>query len=305
MVQTDLMVSIARTARGKVRTDVPLAPYTSYKIGGPAAVLFEPETEESVGQLLHDAAEAEVPVLVIGGGCNMLIADSGWHGIALHMGEGLASLDFDQDHVSVQAGAKLMNLVRESVRHGFSGMELMAGIPGTVGGALRMNAGAFGQEIEATVTTVRGFGLWGKPFELKRKRIAFGYRTAPELDDKVITSAEFSYTQENPEFLVNRMNEVLKVRNQKQPLEHPSCGSVFKRPPGYFAGSLIEESGLKGKRVGGAVVSEKHAGFILNDRNATAADVRELIWIVEETVNKKFGVRLEREVKLIGFDDAI
>ncbi len=305
MTRSAHMVSIAEKAEGRVRTLVSFADYTSYRLGGPAHVWVDAQREEGVGVMLREAADWDDPVLILGGGCNMLVSDNGWPGIVLHMGEEFAEITVEGNEIKAQAGARLMDLVTTAVTHGLGGMEQMAGIPGTVGGALRMNAGAFGQEIEAAVTQVEGFKYNGDPFSLTRNEIEFGYRSAPELEDKVITTARFVFEQEDPEVLTGRMEHVLDVRGKKQPLEYPSCGSVFKRPRGYFAGALIEESGLKGMRVGGAVVSEKHAGFILNTGNATSADVRELIRIVEEKVYETFGVQLEREVKLIGFADAV
>ena len=193
-----------------------------------------------------------------------------------------------------------MDLIQAATKKGLSGMELLAGIPGGVGGALRMNAGAFGQEIEGITESVRGFRHDGTPFEADRQKINFNYRRVPELDEVVITSARFHFKAAAASVLSARVTDILALRNRKQPLEHPSCGSVFKRPAGYYAGALIEEAGLKGERIGGAMISPKHAGFILNTNNAKAVDVYALIRRVEERVLERFGVRLEREVKLIG-----
>ena len=179
-------------------------------------------------------------------------------------------------------------------------MELLAGIPGGVGGALRMNAGAFGQEIEAVTESVRGFRYDGTPFEANRDKINFSYRRVPALDEVAITAARFRFEAATASVLEQRVEDILKLRTKKQPLRHPSCGSVFKRPPGYYAGALIEEAGLKGEKIGGAMISPKHAGFILNTDNAKAADVFALIRLVEKRVLERFGVRLEREVRLIG-----
>ena len=163
-----------------------------------------------------------------------------------------------------------------------------------------MNAGAFGQEIESVTELVKGFLPDGSPFELARSEIDFSYRRVPVLENKVITSGVFDFSRENASLLKERMQDILLLRAKKQPLEYPSCGSVFKRPPGYYAGVLIEEAGFKGEKIGGAMVSEKHSGFILNVADATAADVHALIRRIEDKVLKRFGVTLEREVKLIG-----
>jgi UDP-N-acetylmuramate dehydrogenase len=179
-------------------------------------------------------------------------------------------------------------------------MEQMAGIPGGVGGALRMNAGAFGREIESVTASVAGFTADGSPCRIERPDIAFGYRCAPQLEEMIITSARFRFQTESAALLRDRVDEILALRQRNQPLEHPSCGSVFKRPPGYYAGALIESSGLKGARIGGAEVSRKHAGFILNVGGATATDVYRLIRRIEKRVFERFGIRLEREVHLVG-----
>ena len=179
-------------------------------------------------------------------------------------------------------------------------MELLAGIPGGIGGALRMNAGAFGQEIEEVTESVFGYRHDGTRFEADRNKINFDYRRVPELEDVVITSARFRFKSAEAAVLEARIDDILALRQKKQPLNYPSCGSVFKRPVGYYAGALIEEAGLKGKQIGGAMISPKHAGFILNTDKATAADVYALIRLVEDSVMERFGVKLEREVKLIG-----
>ncbi len=202
------------------------------------------------------------------------------------------------------AGTLLLDLVHAVAKKGLSGMELLAGIPGGVGGALRMNAGAFGQEIEGVTVSVCGYRYDGTPFEADRADIDFNYRRVPKLDEVVITSARFQFKAASVSAMKARVEDILAIRAKKQPLNHPSCGSVFKRPVGYYAGALIEEAGLKGKRIGGAMISPKHAGFILNTDNAKAADVYALIRLVEKRVLQRFGVRLEREVKLIGeFDE--
>jgi UDP-N-acetylmuramate dehydrogenase len=290
--------------RGDIRLNVPLAPYTSYRIGGPAAVWVAPATEEDLGHALALIREEEEKLFLLGWGSNLLVADDGFEGVVLAVRDNLAGWSFDRmdDEGDVLAGTLLIDLIRETVKRGLSGMEMMAGIPGGVGGALRMNAGAFGQEIEATTKEVKGYQLDGTPFGLLREQIHFGYRKAPELEEVVITSATFQFREDDAEVLESRMEDILQVRAKKQPLEFPSCGSVFKRPPGYYAGSLIEELGMKGFRCGGAMVSEKHAGFIVNVDHAKADDVLEIIRTIEEKIEKRFGVKLEREVKLVGFD---
>ncbi len=297
---TGLAARLAEVADGEVHTDKPLAPYTSYKIGGPTAIWVAPTSEYGVGCVLKIMGDNKWPFFILGRGSNLLISDSGWNGVTLYLAENLSGLSFEQNQAKVMAGTLLMDLIHAATKKGLRGMELLAGIPGGVGGALRMNAGAFGQEIEGVTESVCGFRYDGTPFEADRHKINFNYRRVPELDEVVITSARFRFEAAAASVLRARVEDILALRNKKQPLKHPSCGSVFKRPVGYYAGALIEEAGLKGERIGGAMISPKHAGFILNTDNAKAADVSGLIRLVEERVRERFGVRLEREVKLIG-----
>lgn len=295
---------LAKVADGEVHPNRLLAPFTSYKIGGPAAIWVAPGTESAVGRIIKVIYDNNLPFFILGRGSNLLISDSGWNGVALYLGHDLSGFSFAGNQAIVSAGTLLTELVQAATQKGLSGIELLAGIPGGVGGALRMNAGAFGQEIAGTTETVSGFRYDGTPFEAGRQTINFTYRRVPELDEVVITSARFRFKAAATSELKARVADILALRNKKQPLEHPSCGSVFKRPAGYYAGALIEETGLKGERIGGAMISPKHAGFILNTNNARAADVYALIRRVEQKVLARFGVRLEREVKLIGdFDE--
>ena len=291
---------LATVAEADVQVDKPLAPYTSYKIGGPTAVWVAPVSEDGVGRTLEIIHRNGAPLFVLGRGSNVLLSDRGWDGVTLYLGENLSAMAFDGRQARVLAGTLLLDLIRAAVKKGLAGMEQLAGIPGGIGGALRMNAGAFGQEIERSTRTVNGFRLNGSSFQAARNDITFDYRRVPELEDVIITSAVFGFEESDPHILSDRMDDILALRAKKQPLGHPSCGSVFKRPAGYYAGALIEEAGLKGERAGGAMVSPKHAGFILNVDGASAADVYSLINLVEKKVFERFGVRLEREVRLIG-----
>lgn len=277
-----------------------LAPFTSYGIGGPAAYLASPRTENALVQILSLVHDTQIPLFILGHGSNVLVADAGWPGITLCFGPNFSGWRFDGDYAIVKSGTRLMDLIQAAVAEGLSGMEQLAGIPGSVGGALKMNAGAFGQEIMNVTKTVCGYRMDGTRVVLRRAEIAFGYRSAPELESIVITGGEFHFTAQEPARLKRRMAEILALRAQKQPLEHPSCGSIFKRPPGYYAGALIEGAQLKGARVGNAMISPKHCGFIVNLGNATARHVYELIRMAEARVWDRYGVRLEREVRLVG-----
>ena len=291
---------LATVAEADVQVDKPLAPYTSYKIGGPTAVWVAPVSEDGVGRTLEIIHRNDAPLFVLGRGSNVLLSDRGWDGVTLYLGENLSAMAFDGRQARVLAGTLLLDLIRAAVKKGLAGMEQLAGIPGGIGGALRMNAGAFGQEIESATRTVNGFRRNGSPFQATRNDITFDYRRVPELEDVVITSAVFGFEDLDSQILSDRMEDILALRAKKQPLKYPSCGSVFKRPAGYYAGALIEEAGLKGERIGGAMVSPQHAGFILNVDRASAADVYALIDLIEKKVFERFGVRLEREVRLIG-----
>ena len=287
-----------------LKWDEPIAPYTSYRIGGPAKLWIEPQSEAEVAAVLRTFYEVNSPVTVIGRGSNVLVADQGIDGAVLHIGENFSDIQFKGNEATILAGTLLQDLIEAAVDRGLSGMEQLAGIPGGIGGALRMNAGAFGAEIELVTRSVYGYRQDGSPFTLNREQIDFGYRKAPELHKRVITGARFQFTPGERKSLKATMQEILARRTAKQPLEYPSCGSVFKRPPGHYAGQLIEEAGLKGARIGDAMVSPKHAGFIVNTGAASAADVYALIRRIETEIKQRFGVQLEREVRLIGdFDD--
>ena len=291
---------LAAVTDGDVELDVPLAPLSSYKIGGSTSVWVAPATEQAVGRVLELIYQKRLPLFVLGRGSNILISDKGWNGVTLYLGENLSALTFDGPEASVLAGTLLIDLIQAAIQKGLAGLEQLSGIPGGIGGALRMNAGAFGQEIEHATLTVNGFRNDGSPFQAARKDIKFEYRRVPQLADVVITSAVFGFEKSDRHILSARMKDILSLRAKKQPLKYPSCGSVFKRPAGYYAGALIEEAGLKGQRIGDAMISPKHAGFILNVDRASAADVYALINLVENKIYDRFGVRLEREVRLIG-----
>lgn len=299
-----LAAFLRQRTRAEILVDHPLAPHTTYGIGGPTALWAAPRREGDLPVILRAAREAGCPFFVLGRGSNVLVSDRGWPGLTLHVGEGLDRMRFSEAGVEVEAGCALHGLVLAAAARGLAGLEPLAGIPGGVGGAIRMNAGAFGREIAELLIALRGFTAAGDVFEAEGKRLSFGYRSSPDLEGVVIAAARLRLEAGSPAALQRRVDEILDLRARRQPLDHPSCGSVFKRPPGYYAGALIEEAGFKGEREGGAQVSPKHAGFIVNLGGATAADVYRLIRRIETRVFERFGVRLEREVRLVGaFDD--
>jgi UDP-N-acetylmuramate dehydrogenase len=296
----DIVIRLKATMKGEVRRNVSMAPWTAYRIGGPAAIWAAPETEADVGRALAVFHDTGLPCFILGRGTNLLVSDHGWDGAVLYLGDNLSGCRFENTRADALAGMPLVDLVREAVARGLGGMERLAGIPGSVGGALIMNAGAFGQEIEASVTRVRGFDMDGAPFHAERGDLDFQYRRVPDLAGRVVTGGDFTFTPGDSPVLEDTMQRTLARRASRQPLSRPSCGSVFKRPTGHYAGALIEAAGLKGTRAGDAMISPKHAGFIVNMKTASADDVYALICRIERRVEARFGVRLEREVKLLG-----
>lgn len=295
-----LIKDLTAAAHGKIKAREPLAPYTSYRIGGPTPLMVFPDSESEIADILKIVHRADQPLLVIGKGSNLLISDHGWEGVTLYLGDNLSGWWFENDHAYAMAGTTLLDFVKACCDKSLAGLEKLAGIPGAVGGALKMNAGAFGQEIGTVTVSVHGCYPDGSPFSAQGPEIGFGYRRAPGLEDIILTRGCFKLSSGNKKALEKDMDATLAQRAAKQPLSCPSCGSVFKRPEGHFAGALIEEAGLKGRKVGGAMVSPKHAGFIINTGTATAADIYALIRLVEQTIKDEFGVELEREVKVIG-----
>ncbi len=299
-----LVQDLTAAAHGKLKVSEPLAAYTSYRIGGRTALMVYPDSESEISAILKIVHKDKLPLLVIGRGSNLLVSDYGWEGVTLSLRDNLSGWWFEDDQAYAMAGSSLLEFIRACSEKGLAGLERLAGIPGTVGGALKMNAGAFGQEIGVVTETVHGCYVDGGPFSAPGKEIGFSYRRAPSLKDIIVTRSRFRLFRSDKETLKKEMEETLTQRAARQPLSCPSCGSVFKRPDGHYAGALIEAAGLKGKKIGGAQVSPKHAGFIVNTGTATAIDVYALIRLIEKKVKAEFGVTLEREVKLIGrFDD--
>lgn len=283
-----------------IRTGVPLDKYTTLRVGGPADFFCEPESADELSRLLSAAEEMEMPVLLMGNGSNLLIRDGGFRGLVLHMGKGLSRIERTDGGLRAGAGALLSTLARAAQEHHLTGLEFAQGIPGSVGGGLYMNAGAYGGELGKVVSSVRVLDN-GKERTLNADEMGFAYRHTRAMEENwVILEANFRLEEGNPGEIAAAMQDFASRRREKQPLEYPSAGSFFKRPPGHFAGALIEQSGLKGYAVGGAQVSEKHAGFLINRGGATAADFLRLMEYVQDTVEKRFGVRLEPEVRIVG-----
>ena len=277
----------------------PLCTRTSFKIGGPADLLIECRDIEKLPILLTEIKANKIPLTVIGNGSNLLVSDSGIKGIVLVIADD--SVTVSGNTIKASAGAKLSKLCNVALENGLSGLEFGFGIPGTVGGAVYMNAGAYGGEIKQVITSATSITRSGEIVTRNVDELELGYRTSVfKGNADVILSAEFKLMQDEKETIREKMYDFLSRRKDKQPLEFPSAGSTFKRPEGYFAGALIEQCGLKGFSIGGAEVSTKHAGFVINRGNATCEDVKELIKHIQETVFNETGVMLETEVIYLG-----
>lgn len=284
-----------------------MSSYTTFRIGGIADYVVTPENEEQLAKLLHLIKEENVDFVVIGNGSNILVSDNGFDGIVIQLGDKFSSFvikDKDESgvYVDVTAGMRLSRLGNELAAGSIEGFEFATGIPGTIGGAVMMNAGAYGGEIKDIIKSARVMDFDGNVKELSRDELELGYRTSIiAKKNYIVISAVFDLKKGDREKIKSNIKELAIKRREKQPLEYPSAGSTFKRPEGYFAAKLIEDAGLKGLSVGGAQVSEKHAGFVINKKDAKAIDVIRLTDEIKEKVYDKFGVKLELEIKKIGF----
>ncbi|KPK80830.1 MAG: hypothetical protein AMJ81_11275 [Phycisphaerae bacterium SM23_33] len=281
-----------------VRTDVPLAPYTWMGIGGPAQYFIQPTEVEQLAEVLRRCRENEIPVHVLGGGANLLVDDSGVRGAVVKLaGEHFASATFARDRIQAGAAADLSRLVLRTVREGLTGMECLTGIPGTVGGAIRMNAGGAFGDIGNVIEAVQLMDVDGVPFTRLRGDLMFGYRST-NIISRVVLGAEFRVSEDDPHRILNQVKQIWMYKKNTQPLGKRNAGCVFKNPRGLSAGALIDKAGLKGSRVGRAYVSEKHANFIIAEGDARASDVLKLINTMRETVYKRFEVYLELEIEV-------
>lgn len=280
-----------------------LARHTSFKIGGPADYFTEPHSVSEIRKIVDLCRAEGIPFAVIGNGSNLLVSDEGYRGVIICIAGRMCTVRTEDSRIYAEAGALLSKIAREALNNSLTGFEFAGGIPGTLGGAVVMNAGAYGGEMSQVIEMVEVLDSNGNILSLGREELKLGYRTSviPQ-KDYIVVSAELKLTKaDNSENIRSTMKDLLAKRKDRQPLEYPSAGSTFKRPEGHFAGKLIEDAGLKGFSVGGACVSEKHCGFIINKGGATAKDVLGLMEYVKDTVFKKFGVELEPEVKMLGF----
>ena len=290
----------------QIKKNEPLAAHTTFRIGGPADFLIIPKKTEEIGQILSLCVKEDIPYYVLGNGSNVLVADEGYRGVVLCIGSGMADCKFveeaDKVHVTAGAGIMLSKLANEVANQGLTGFEFAAGIPGTLGGAITMNAGAYGGEIKDTICKAKVITPSGELLTLSKEELELGYRTSIiQKKEYIAVEAEFAFEKGDITAIKEKISDLNRQRREKQPLEYPSAGSTFKRPEGYFAGKLIMDAGLRGYRVGDIMVSEKHCGFVVNVGKGTAKDVRTLMDDVTRIVYEKYQVKLEPEVRMLGF----
>lgn len=298
-----LLIALKRVVGDEaVRTDEPMAAHTTFCIGGPADVLVEPRSVEEACAVYAACREAGVPVFTVGLGSDLLVADAGLRGVVVKLAGALADVQVDGTRLRVQAGASNAQVAEVACAAGLAGYEFACGIPGTVGGAALMNAGAYGGEFKDVAESLTCVTPAGELVQVLPEEADWSYRHSM-MDEAgyVVLAAVLCLTPDDPAAIRARMDDLARRREEKQPLDMPSAGSTFKRPEGYFVGKLVQDAGLRGYRVGGAQVSEKHTGFVVNAGGATAADVRQLIADVQERIQQTAGVHLEPEVRMWGF----
>lgn len=289
------------TGKDNVRINEPMKNHTTFKIGGPAQYYVTPESVNQIQEVVSLCRNINIPLHVIGNGSNILVGDDGVDGVVLALFNTFSDYEIKDNVITAQAGMSLIKLAVIALREGLTGLEFASGIPGSVGGAVYMNAGAYDGQMKDVVTSVTVLDEAGNIRILGRDELDMGYRTsAVAKNNMIVLQVVIELKSGDKEQIKARMNQLSELRKQKQPLEYPSAGSTFKRPEGYFAGKLIADAGLKGYSIGGAAVSEKHAGFVVNMGGATAKDVVELTDYIKKRIMEQFGVTLELEIKRIG-----
>ena len=285
----------------RVFTDEPMKQHTTFKIGGPADYFLVPESGEEAGEIIKICKQTDIPYFILGNGSNLLVGDGGYRGAVIQIYRNMSAVTTEGTIITAQAGALLSSVAAAAKNASLTGFEFAGGIPGTVGGAAVMNAGAYGGEMKDVLVEVTAMDADGNIFTIPAEKLELGYRTSIiKKAGYIVLEAKIRLKEGDQEAIRERMKELTIQRTTKQPLEFPSAGSTFKRPEGYFAGKLVMDSGLRGYQVGGARVSEKHCGFVINAGGATAKDVRTLMENVRDIVYEKYGVTLEPEVKFLG-----
>lgn len=281
--------------------DEPMRKHTTFRIGGNADIFVRPESKEQIAEILRLCREQDVPYFILGNGSNLLVGDRGFRGVVINIMDNMNDIKVDGGIIKAQAGAMLIKVSRAARDNSLTGLEFASGIPGTIGGAIYMNAGAYGGEMKDVVTKVTAMDAEGEIYTFGTDELEFSYRhSVIQQRDLIVLDVTMELAAGDQKIIDDRMSELAVARRTKQPLEYPSAGSTFKRPEGYFAGKLIMDAGLRGYRVGDAQVSEKHCGFVVNRGNATADDVIKLIDDVKAKVSEEYDVVLEPEVRMIG-----
>ena len=303
-MKTQRLFDTARSCGCEILMNEPLCGHTTFKIGGNCTALIEVNSTESLRKLLDAARADSVRTFVLGKGSNVLFADEGFDGVVLHIASEMSEVRLlGETAVFAQAGCSMMKLCRFALENSLTGLEFAYGIPGTVGGAVFMNAGAYGGEIKDVIKYGRAVDKEGRQFEFNAEQMRLGYRTSRFAEeDELIVEGEFELPTGSYDDIQDKMVELMSRRREKQPLDMPSAGSAFKRPEGNYAGKLIQDSGLRGFSVGGAQVSEKHCGFIVNKGGATCENVLELIDHIQQKVKADSGIMLECEVRYIPYE---
>lgn len=302
MIDIDNIKQLAIEKGCTVKENEPMSRYTTFKIGGNAQLLVIVPDVSALKAILRQSDKDKIPVFLLGKGSNLLVSDKGIDGVVIKLDGGFKKITLvDDDTVYCGAGASLASVCRFALDNGLSGLEFAWGIPGSAGGAAYMNAGAYGGEMKDVLINCNHITKSGETGTLSGEELALSYRHSAYADNgNIITGLSLRLHKDSKAEINRRMDDYMQRRKDKQPLDYPSAGSVFKRPEGYFAGALIQDSGLKGESVGGAMVSSKHSGFIINTGGATCSDVMSLIEHIKSTVNEKFGVELECEIKPVG-----
>ncbi len=285
----------------EIKQDEPMGSHTTFRVGGAADFFITPSSKKELCALIKYLNLVGRDYFVLGQGSNLLVGDHGYRGVVVHIGREFSGIKIEKTRIRAGAGALLSRIAAVAAEHSLTGFEFAAGIPGTAGGAVVMNAGAYGGEMADIVESVETVTTDGEYLVLKSAGLGFGYRKSIIRDEKLlVTEVVFRLTEGDGTSIRERMEELQKMRSEKQPLQYPSAGSTFKRPEGYFAGKLIMDAGLSGYRIGGAAVSEKHCGFVINTGNASAADIMDVIGDVQDKVRERFNVVLEPEICIIG-----
>ncbi|MGI5920492.1 MAG: UDP-N-acetylmuramate dehydrogenase [Syntrophomonadaceae bacterium] len=292
---------IALMPTDRIIFNEPMHKHTTFKIGGPVDIMVMPQSADELRQILKICADKNIPFLVFGLGSNILVRDKGYKGLVIKLGNSLKQIKVSGNEIYCEAGVRLSQLARKAASSNLSGLEFAEGIPGSLGGAIVMNAGAYDGEMKNIVSYVKAMGPHGEIKDFDSTELEFSYRHSVfQTNGYIVLSAVLKLNYAKAEDIYNKMRQFARQRREKQPLEYPSAGSIFRRPPGFYVGPMIEQMGLKGFRIGGAEVSSKHAGFIINTGNATADDVLQLIKYIQDKAVQQYGVELQPEIVIIG-----